>query len=82
MTYELTDIQKNNLKIRLNKLNGRLRSLSTDEEWIENRKQIGEVLYQLGWVEDPTDMDEVERVNMEYIIKQTKEIIQHNHKRG
>ena len=82
MTYELTDIQKNNLKIRLNKLNGRLRSLSTDEQWIENRKQIGEVLYQLGWVEDPTDMDEVERVNMEYIIKQTKEIIQQNHKRG
>ena len=82
MTYELTDIQKINLKIRLNKLNGRLRSLSTDEEWLKNRKQVGEVLYQLGWVEDPTDMNEVERVNMEYIIKQTKEIIQSNHKRG
>lgn len=82
MTYELTDIQKNNLKIRLNKLNSRVRSLSTDEEWLENRKQIGEVLYQLGWVEDPTDMDEVERTNLEFIRKQTKELIQRNHKRG
>lgn len=82
MAYELTDIQKNNLKIRLNRLNGKVRSLSTDEEWLKNRKQIGEVLYQLGWVEDPTDMNEVERVNLEHIRKQTKEIIQRNHRRG
>ncbi len=79
MTYKLTEIQKLNLYIRLNKLNSRIKSLSTDEEWANNRKQIGEVLYQLNLVEDPTDMNEVEKANSDYIIKLTKSIIQKNH---
>lgn len=78
MTYKLTEIQKLNLYIRLNKLNSRIKSLSTDEEWANNRRQLGEVLYQLNLVEDPTDMNEVEKANLDYIIKLTKSIIQNN----
>ncbi|MBT9068662.1 DUF3232 domain-containing protein [Lactobacillus delbrueckii subsp. bulgaricus] len=78
MTYKLTETQKLNLYIRLNKLNSRIKSLSTDEEWANNRKQIGEVLYQLNLVEDPTDMNEVEKANLDYIRKLTKSIIQNN----
>lgn len=79
MTYKLTETQKLNLYIRLNKLNSRIKSISTDEEWANNRKQIGEVLYQLNLVEDPTDLNEVERANLAYIRKLTKSIIQKNH---
>lgn len=78
MPYKLTETQKLNLYIRLNKLNNRIKSLSTDEEWANNRKQIGEVLYQLNLVKDPTDMNEVEKANLDYIIKRTKSIIQNN----
>lgn len=79
MTYRLTDTQKINLYLRLNKLNSKLKSQSTDKEWVKNRKQIGEVLYQLDLVKDPTDLDEVERANLAYIRKRTKEAIQHSH---
>jgi hypothetical protein len=78
MTHKLTETQKLDLYIRLNKLNNRIKSLSTDEEWANNRKQIGEVLYQLNLVEDPTDINEVEKANLDYIIKRTKSIIQNN----
>ena len=78
MTHKLTKTQKLDLYIRLNKLNNRIKSLSTDEEWANNRKQIGEVLYQLDLVKDPTDMNEVEKANLDYIIKRTKSIIQNN----
>lgn len=78
MTHKLTKTQKLDLYIRLNKLNNRIKSLSTDEEWANNRKQIGEVLYQLNLVKDPTDMNEVEKANLDYIIKRTKSIIQNN----
>lgn len=78
MPYKLTETQKLDLYIRLNKLNNRIKSLSTDEEWANNRKQIGEVLYQLNLVKDPTDMNEVEKANLDYIIKRTKSIIQNN----
>ena len=76
MTYRLTENQKLDLYIRLNKLNSKIKSLSTDEEWVNNRKQIGEVLYQLNLVEDPTDMNEVEKANLDYIRKRTKSVIQ------
>lgn len=76
MTYKLTETQKLNLYIRLNKLNSKIKSLSTDEEWANNRKQIGEVLYQLNLVEDPTDMNEVKKANLDYIRKRTKSVIQ------
>lgn len=76
MTYKLTETQKLNLYIRLNKLNSKIKSLSTDEEWVDNRKQIGEVLSQLNLVEDPTDMNEVEKANLDYIRKRTKSVIQ------
>lgn len=79
MTYKLTKTQKLNLYIRLNKLNSRIKSLSTDEEWANNRKQIGEVLYQLDLVKDPTDLNEVERANLAYVRKRTKAAIQHSH---
>ena len=78
MPYKLTETQKLDLYIHLNKLNNRIKSLSTDEEWANNRKQIGEVLYQLNLVKDPTDMNEVEKANLDYIIKRTKSIIQNN----
>lgn len=78
MTYKLTEIQKLDLYIRLNKLNSKIKSLSTDEEWDNNRKQIGEVLYQLNLVEDPTDINEVEKANLAYIRKRTKSIIQNS----
>ncbi|MBT8901519.1 DUF3232 domain-containing protein [Lactobacillus delbrueckii subsp. bulgaricus] len=78
MTHKLTETQKLDLYIRLNKLNSKIKSLSTDEEWANNRKQIGEVLYQLNLVEDPTDMNEVEKANLDYIRKLTKSIIQNN----
>lgn len=78
MTHKLTKTQKLDLYIRLNKLNNRIKSLSTDEEWANNRKQIGEVLYQLNLVKDLTDMNEVEKSNLYYIIKRTKFIIQNN----
>ena len=78
MTHKLTKTQKLDLYIRLNKLNNRIKSLSTDEEWANNRKQIGEVLYQLNLVKDLTDMNEVEKANLDYIIKRTKSIIQNN----
>lgn len=76
MTYKLTETQKLDLYIRLNNLNSKIKSLSTDEEWVNNRKQIGEVLYQLNLVEDPTDMNEVEKANLDYIRKRTKSVIQ------
>ena len=76
MTYKLTETQKLDLYIRLNNLNSKIKSLSTDEEWVNNRKQIGEVLYQLNLVEDPTDINEVEKANLAYIRKRTKSIIQ------
>ena len=76
MTYKLTETQKLDLYIRLNNLNSKIKSLSTDEEWVNNRKQIGEVLYQLNLVEDPTDMNEVEKANLDYIRKRTKYVIQ------
>lgn len=60
----------------MNKLNSKIKSLSTDEEWANNRKQIGEVLYQLNLVEDPTDMNEVKKANLDYIRKRTKSVIQ------
>ncbi|GHV96979.1 hypothetical protein lacNasYZ03_17800 [Lactobacillus nasalidis] len=78
MTHKLTEIQKLDLYLRLNKLNRRIKSLSTDEEWANNRKQIGEVLYQLDLVKDPTDINEVEKANLDYIRKRTKSIIQNN----
>lgn len=80
MTYKMTKTQRLNLYIRLNKLNSKVRSLSTDEEWINNRKQIGEVLYQLDLVKDPTDMNAVEKANLEYIRNRTKAAIQGNRK--
>lgn len=78
MTYKLTETQKLDLYIRLNKLNSKIKSLSTDEEWTNNRKQIGEVLYQLNLVEDPTDVNKVEKANLDYIRKRTKSIIQNS----
>jgi predicted house-cleaning noncanonical NTP pyrophosphatase (MazG superfamily) len=78
MTHKLTETQKLDLYIRLNKLNSKIKSLSTDEEWANNRKQIGEVLYQLNLVEDPTDINEVEKANLAYIRKRTKSIIQNS----
>jgi predicted house-cleaning noncanonical NTP pyrophosphatase (MazG superfamily) len=78
MTHKLTETQKLDLYIRLNKLNSKIKSLSTDEEWANNRKQIGEVLYQLNLVEDPADMNEVEKANSDYIRKRTKSIIQNS----
>lgn len=79
MTHKLTEIQKLDLYLRLNELNSRLKSQSTDEEWANNRKQIGEVLYQLDLVKDPTDLNEVEKANSDYIIKRTKAAIRHSH---
>lgn len=78
MTHKLNETQKLDLYIRLNKLNSKIKSLSTDEEWANNRKQIGEVLYQLNLVEDPTDINEVEKANLAYIRKRTKSIIQNS----
>lgn len=79
MTHKLTEIQKLDLYLRLNELNSRLKSQSTDEEWANNRKQIGEVLYQLNLVKDPTDINEVEKANLAYIVKRTKSAIRHSH---
>lgn len=79
MTYKLTETQKLNLYIRLNKLNSKIKSLSTDEEWANNRKQIGEVLYQLDLVKDPTDLNEVEKANLAYVRKRAKAAIRHSH---